>query len=153
MADSRESKLLVSLKHAADSGNRAAQANAWDNLARYYHEHRNAQRALGAYQKALELWRALFGPRHPVLAPALLNMGSLLLRERKLQAARLCLHEALEIYEQDVDFDDPNAVEVLRKFEALLPGEADRAEAQSWSERVARLSERLWVAVDQTTKK
>lgn len=139
----RESELLQAVEQARADGTSAQVANALDHLARHCHEHRRYAAAARAYTAAIAHWRELLGADHPVVASQLINLGEVHMLSGDLHAARGFFVEGLAIMAEDPQFDDCQAITVLRRFVGRLRQAGDLPGAH-------RLAQQIEVVVART---
>ncbi|MCB9569548.1 MAG: serine/threonine protein kinase [Myxococcales bacterium] len=96
--------------------------------------------ALAAYERALAIFRADLGPRHPSVARALNNIGNALTEKGDLEAAAARLREALAIFEEIYGPEHPDMAIFLGNLGAVLTELDRRDEARALTERALAVS-------------
>lgn len=77
------------------------------------------------YRRALEIKREKLGPRHPDLGLTLHNLGVLLKQRQRYFDARVCLEDAMTIFEAGLAPDHPHRVSCSRHLQRLRVATAD----------------------------
>jgi tetratricopeptide (TPR) repeat protein len=139
----REGGLKEAVVRAERTGTDAQLANALDQLAMYLHEQGRYEEAAPVYGRALGLWRQILGPAHPSIGTLLVNLGAIYLHLGDLTAAEPVFRQALNIFENDPDFEDPGAVEHCDNFVEAIRRTGRDDEASRLGLRVRKISERV----------
>ncbi len=135
--EKRERQLKTALERAEQGGSAARKANAMDHLAMHYHSHRQYEPAAQMYLRAIAQWRHILGADHPVVATQLINLGQVQSALSEFSAAATAFNEALGIIENNIEFDDIEAVAALQRFAQTLQRQGDRKTAYDFLQRVA----------------
>ncbi len=148
MTELQERELLRALSRAERTGTDAQLANALDHLAVHYHENGAYQQAAPVYARALGAWRQILGPEHPSIGTLLLNLAAIYQHLGDVAAAEPLFRNALGIFENDVELDDPGIIDSLEAFVTTIASGGRREEAERLRERVRRVRSRILETVE-----
>ena len=94
-----------------------------------------------AYERALRIDEAAFGPDHPEVATDVNNLGGVLIDLGELAEARECFERALRIGEATLGPDHPKVAIRVNNLGLVLNALGDMAEARECFERALRIDE------------
>jgi tetratricopeptide (TPR) repeat protein len=78
--------------------------------------------ARAAFERALAMGEAAFGPHHPNVALCLWNLGTVLQEQGEIQGAREAYQRALATFERFLGPDHPHTRRVRRHLDSLPQG-------------------------------
>jgi len=108
--------------------------------------------AKAAYERALAICEAVFGPDHPNVATVINNLGQVLGDLGDLEGAREAHERALDIREQKLGENHPDTATSLNDLGNLFQNQGNYAEAQIYLKRALAIYEQVfgeqhpWVA-------
>ena len=140
MTQREEERLLSQIERAERTGTTAQLANALDHLAGFYHHGARYGEAAPIYARALGLWRQILGPEHPSVGTLLVNLGAIYHHLGDLGSAEPLMRQAVAIFEDDLNFDDDGAVEILERFVSALRHDGRIEEALRLGERLQKIA-------------
>jgi tetratricopeptide (TPR) repeat protein len=122
---------------------RGDESAAWlhNQLGRVLRAQGDLAGARPAYERALAIDQAAYGPTHPEVATDLNNLGGLLRAQGRLAEARSCYERALAIYEQASGSTHPYTATCLSNLGLVLQDRGDLAGARPYAERALAIYE------------
>jgi tetratricopeptide (TPR) repeat protein len=113
----------------------------WNNFGYHLHDVANYPAARAAYERALKIDEAAFGPDHPDVATDVNNLGSVLHDLGDLAGARQAYERALKIDEAAFGPDHPDVARDVNNLGRVLHDLGDLAGARAAFERALKIDE------------
>ncbi len=114
---------------------------AWDQWGLLYEKKGNLSKALILYTQAVDWHETHYGPSDPELAKSLTFLGSLALKQDKLEEAKLHLRRAMTIQEKIFGAGHPDLAITLERYAQLLRMEGKDEEALKVEGRIQFMNE------------
>jgi len=116
---------------------------AWDHWGLLYEQQGNLKEAEAFYKRAVAWHQTHYGRSDPQLAKSLTFLGSLSLKQKKLEEAKSHLQQALAIQEKILGDVHPDLAITLEQYAKLLRMEHHEEEAQEVDARIQSMNKRL----------
>ncbi|WKZ38802.1 MAG: tetratricopeptide repeat protein [Anaerolineales bacterium] len=135
------------LPHVREAAERAEPASLepagrlWNSLGYHIKELADYAGARSAYERALRIDEATYGPDHPSVARDVNNLGLVLQDLGDHAGARSAYERALRIFEKQLGEDHPNVATLVNNLGGVLQDLGDHAGARSAYERALRIDE------------
>jgi len=133
---------VETLAPAAEAAGLLGQAGTlWNNLGFYLRQVADLAGARAAYERALRIDEAIYGPEHPQVATVVNNLGRVLRDLGDLAGARAACERALQIWEVSLGPEHPNVAIAVNNLGSVLQDLGDLAGARAAFERARRIWE------------
>ncbi len=116
----------------------------WNSLGYHLHAVADYAGAQAAYERALKISEAVYGPEHPKVATAANNLGSVLRDLGDLQGAKAAFQRALRIDEALYGPEHPNVAIRVNNLGSVLRDLGDLQGAKAAFQRALRIDEALY---------
>jgi tetratricopeptide (TPR) repeat protein/tRNA A-37 threonylcarbamoyl transferase component Bud32 len=120
-------KQVLSIRQRGAGPESAPVGRTWISLGPVYAKARRQREAEGAFENGLRILRKTLGPRHPDLAPALMEYADLRVQQHRLDDATRLAREALAIRKEKLGAANPGTIasqlglaEILRAKNATI---------------------------------
>ncbi len=121
-----------------------AAARLWNSLGYHLHDVADYTGARDAYERALRIDKAVFGPDHPNVARDVNNLGGVLQALGDLEGARAAFERALRIDKAVFGPDHPNVATDVNNLGSVLQDLGDLEGARAAFERALRIDEAVF---------